>query len=288
MTAVTSRAERIVVVHADRPPASVTAATVDELRRRGAEVDIWRIGGAFDITDLHLDHDLFVLKHSYQAALTVGAALHAAGAPLLNPFPAVAACRDKAVACSILARAGLPVPRTHLVVDPLAAVPLLDNWPVVIKPNTGSKGMGVRVVRTRAELGDVDPALGPFIVQRFHAPEGLDRKLYRIGDHIHCVGRPWPASTAEAKQGVPIGVDPLLRRLVLGVGDALGLDLYGVDVVVSGGQHYVVDVSAFPGFKGVPNADRLLAERILQAARSGITDAKAGPGGKAVESESAP
>jgi len=66
---------------------------------------------------------------------------------------------------------------------------------------------------------------------------------------------------------VPINVDPQLRRLVVGVGEALGLDLYGVDVVLSGGRHYVVDVSAFPGFKSVPGADQLLAGRILEAAR---------------------
>ena len=44
----------------------------------------------------------------------------------------------------------------------------------------------------------------------------------------------------------------MLRRLTLAVGEALGMDVYGVDVVVSAGEHYVVDVSAFPGFKGCP------------------------------------
>ena len=137
-----------------------------------------------------------------------------------------------------------------------------------MKPNSGSKGAGVRVVRTAAELTEIDPATGPFVAQAFHAPEGLDRKLYRIGDHLHCVGRPWPASTLEDKLGVPIDVDPVLRRLTVAVGDALGMDVYGVDVVVSAGEHYVVDVSAFPGFKGVPGAERLLAERILAAAEA--------------------
>ena len=34
--------------------------------------------------------------------------------------------------------------------------------------------------------------------------------------------------------------------LSLAVGDALGMDVYGVDVVVSAGEHFIVDVSAFP------------------------------------------
>ncbi len=261
---------RIAIVHADRPLGAVTAATVDALRERGADVDVWSLGGAIDVADLPLHHDLFVLKHSYGAALSVGAALHAAGAALLNPYPAVAACRDKALACSILARAGLPVPRTHYVTDPGAAATLLQHGPLVLKPNAGSKGVGVRVVRTVAELAEIDPAGGPFVAQAFHPPEGFDRKLYRIGDHVYCVGRPWPASTLEDKLGVPIDVDPVLRRLTLAVGDALGMDVYGVDVVVSAGEHYVVDVSAFPGFKGVPGAERFLAARIVVAAETSV------------------
>ncbi len=268
---------RIAIVHADRPLGAVTAATVDELRERGADVDVWRLAGAIDVAALPLDFDLFVMKHSYGAALTVGSALHAAGATLLNPFPAVAACRDKAVACSILSAAGLPVPRTWFVTEPGAATSLLGAGPLVVKPNSGSKGAGVRIVRTASDVADVDPAGGPFVVQDFHPPEGLDRKLYRIGDHIHCVGRPWPASTPEAKQGVPIEVDPVLRRLTLEVGEALGMDLYGLDVIVSDGRHWVVDVSAFPGFKGIPDAHRLLAERVLAAA--GSSGARASIGG---------
>lgn len=258
---------RIAVVHADRPPGLVTAASVERLRAAGAAVDYLTAGGPVEVTDLPAGYDLFVLKHSYGPALSLGAALHAAGARLLNPYPAVAACRDKAVTCGILARAGLPVPRTHLVADPRSAAGLLDGGPVVVKPNTGSKGRGVVVARSEADLAGVDPARGPFVVQAFHPHDGLDRKLYRIGDEIRCVGRRWPAATLDDKIGFPVEVDPELRRLTLAVGVALGIDLYGVDVVVGDDGHHVVDVSAFPGFKGVADADRLLADHILAIAR---------------------
>ena len=45
---------RIAIVHADRPLGAVTAATVDTLRERGADVDVWRLGGAIDVADLPL------------------------------------------------------------------------------------------------------------------------------------------------------------------------------------------------------------------------------------------
>lgn len=257
---------RLAIVHSDRPLGAVTAEMVAALRDRGATVDVLRAAGqAHQLTHDGPHHDLYVLKHSDEATLTMGAVLHAAGAATLNPYPVAAACRDKALATSILARARLPVPASHYVTDPGTAAPLLSGGALVVKPNRGSKGQGVRVVRTARDLAAIDPAGGPFVVQRHHAPDGRDRKLYRIGDAVFCIGRPWPAVTADDKHGQLLEVDPALRRIALGVGDALGIDLYGADVVCSQGRPWLVDVSAFPGFKGVPHAGRLLADRVLAA-----------------------
>jgi hypothetical protein len=41
-------------------------------------------------------------------------------------------------------------------------------------------------------------------------------------------------------------------------------------VVYSGGDPLVVDVSAFPGFKGVPDAEGLLSDVIDTAARRAV------------------
>jgi ribosomal protein S6--L-glutamate ligase len=260
---------RVALVHADRPPAAVTRGIVARLSDRGVAVDVLHPGrDPFDVTRVGTGHDLHVLKHSDEACLSVAAALHATGAATFNPYPAVAACRDKAVATRLLAHLGLPVPETHLVAEPEAAAPLLRGGVLVVKPTRGSKGRGVQVVSGPAELAAIDPADGPFLVQRHHPPQGLDRKLYRIGAEIFCVGRPWPAVSREDKLGVLLDIDPLLRRIAVGVGEALGIDVYGADVISSDGTYWLVDVSSFPGFKGVPDAGHLLAERVLAAVRS--------------------
>jgi hypothetical protein len=41
-------------------------------------------------------------------------------------------------------------------------------------------------------------------------------------------------------------------------------------VIFSGGRPYVVDISSFPGFKGVPGAAARLADHLYAAAR-GVT-----------------
>jgi hypothetical protein len=57
-----------------------------------------------------------------------------------------------------------------------------------------------------------------------------------------------------------------LAEIMQRCGRALGLDLFGVDVVESGGRPYVVDASSFPGFKGVPDAPLRVARYIYAAA----------------------
>jgi ribosomal protein S6--L-glutamate ligase len=49
---------------------------------------------------------------------------------------------------------------------------------------------------------------------------------------------------------------------VFGCGEAFGITIYGVDVIRSEGQHWLVDMSSFPGFKGVPQAGRRIADHL--------------------------
>ncbi|HVL97671.1 MAG TPA: hypothetical protein VM324_00040 [Egibacteraceae bacterium] len=257
---------RVVVVHENRPPSTVTTQLVGALRAGGVDVALLRAGERpFSVSEADVQDTLYVLRHADESALTIGALLHDAGARTLNPYPAVATCRDKAATAARLAAAGLPVPEGWFVAEPGGIGDLLDGGAVIVKPNRGSKGTGVTVVGNAAELGAVAGNDGPFLVQRYHRPEGLDRKLYRIGDDVFCVGRRFPVATAADKQGALLNVDDKLRRIAIGVGEAIGIDIFGADVVYSGGRPWLVDVSSFPGFKGVPDAGRLLADRIAAA-----------------------
>ncbi len=74
--------------------------------------------------------------------------------------------------------------------------------------------------------------------------------------------RVWPPVTLEDKLGEPFDVTDEMRDLALRCGRAFGVGLYGVDLITSGGEAYVVDINTFPGFKGVPNAAGLLADYV--------------------------
>ena len=57
-------------------------------------------------------------------------------------------------------------------------------------------------------------------------------------------------------------VDPEVRRIALAAGRALGLTLYGLDIIESDEGPVVVDANYFPGYKGVPDAGALIGEHL--------------------------
>jgi len=230
-----------------------------------------------DLARIRVDYDLYVLKDKSDLAMRVAAALHTAGAALLNPYPASATLRDRIVKLRVLQAAGVPAPKTFVAshVDQLRAA--LEHGPLVIKPHRklarSAPGEGIHVVRDPAELAALPPISEPVFAQRYHASDGPDRKIYSIGSEIFGVLRAWPARTHREKLGQAFTPDPELVDITRRCGAALGIDLFGVTVVQSGGKSYVVDMTSIPGFKGVPDAPRRLAEYIYAATERALRGA---------------
>jgi ribosomal protein S6--L-glutamate ligase len=260
----------ILVRHPVERESPIMPEVVRLLSERGVDVDrLYPDDEVADLGSLQVEHDLYVLKSGTETALGLAGALHACGASILNPYPVAAACRDKVVTTQVLRAAEVPLPDSYVAARPEQLEPLLEQGPLVVKPSRGSQGRGVRVVSTASELADVEAGGPPLLAQRYKEPKGRDRKLYRIGEQIFGVKRTWPARTYQDKLGEPFPVSEELREIVWRCGIALGIDLYGVDVIESD-RPYVVDMSSFPGFKGVPDAAALLAEYIYEAGRRAL------------------
>jgi ribosomal protein S6--L-glutamate ligase len=223
-------------------------------------------GQIIDLSTVRVEHDLYVLKQIDGTALSLAGALHAQGAAIVNPYPATVALRDKITACRILQAAGVPTPASYAVSHPGLVAPLLEEGPIILKPYDGTCGFGVRVIRSAAELAAVPAGKNPLLVQRYHAPQGRDLKIYSIGGRFFGVRKIFPALTEEEKHGEPFTPTQELCEIAERCGRAFGVDLYGVDVIESERKPYVVDMSSIPGFKGVPDAPSHLARYFHAAA----------------------
>jgi len=238
------------------------------LRQWGYVVDVFTPEEQMvELSRLGVDHDLYVLKSGSDLALSVAGALEGAGATVLNSHRVSAILRDKIVATSVLVASGIPVPESFVGGNTEALLSYLEEGPLVVKPYRGSQGVGVTVVTSPEDLGAVDHGGDPLFAQRYHRPDGLDHKVYSIGGTLFGVARPWPATTYRDKLGTPFTMSCELRDLAKACGEAFGIDVFGIDVVYSRGEPFVVDMSVFPGFKGVPDAALRLADYIYDAAR---------------------
>ena len=222
--------------------------------------------GMLDVSRVRVEHDLYVLRHTSGLSLSLAGVLHELGAVIVNPYPVSAALRDKIIASRILQAAGVRTPDTYVVSHPYQLLPLLDSGSLVIKPYQGAGGHHVRIIRTPAELADVNCGREPVFAQRYHPNDGRDRKIYGIGGRLFGVKKIFPRRTEEEKHGEPFTLTPELCELAANCGSAFGIDLYGVDIIESEGTPYVVDMCSIPGFKGVPDAPQLLAQYFYAAA----------------------
>ena len=253
---------------------------VQALAESGALVDVIHPAEqAIDLSDVQVRHDLYVLKKMSGLALSLAGALHQLGAAIVNSYPASAALHDKIVATRVLRAAGVPVPDTYVASDPEQLAPLLESGPLIVKPYQGTGGHHVRLVSSAAELAAVERGYSgrePVFAQRYQPPEGRDRKIYVIGERVFGVKKVFPRRTEADKQGEAFFLTPPLEEIAVRCGQAFGVDLYGVDIVESEGRPYVVDVGSFPGYKGVPDAPRLLARYLVEAARRVARDGASG------------
>jgi ribosomal protein S6--L-glutamate ligase len=243
-------------------PSPVLVEACGLLERRGFEIESAIVDELVLRPDRLLPrHNLYVLKSHTELSLSVAGVLASRDARLLNPYLSCLATQDKIVAARRLRAAGVPTPRTWLTGDLSLLQPLVEERPLVLKPHRGHRGVGVAVVRTPAELAAVASPETPLLVQELIEGDGEDLKLYVVGEQVFAVRKPFSAMSFT-HPGRPSPVDPELRDIALVCGAALGLGLYGLDVIETADGPVVVDVNTFPGYKGVPGAAPLIADYV--------------------------
>jgi ribosomal protein S6--L-glutamate ligase len=223
-------------------------------------------GAAVTVADRDLPEptaDLLVLKDLDAGSLEV---LARRGLRCCNDAAATARSLDKPGVNAALRAAGVVVPDEVVLEDWRDVRRAAAAGPLAVKPRSGSGGAGVLLLDGPAPA--LPSAPGPWLVQELVRGDGLDRKLYVVGDAVDLVLRTWPAPADRS--GRPAPVDPVLRDLALRSARALGLEVCGVDVLVTADGPVVVDVNAFPGFKGVPGAGQRLAAHLLTRLREEV------------------
>jgi len=194
------------------------------------------------------------------------------GVPWVNGRAAVLASRNKAGVTARLADAGLPVPATRYVSNPadesaVRAAAEAVGYPVVVKPNSATRGIGVAKATDPDSLSGVVDYLDlvhdyratgdkSYLLQEF-LPDARDyRAMVVAGEFAGAVERRLPeGALAEGRWkhnvhrgATATGVDlpERARRLAERAAGALGIDFLGVDLLGTDDLLVVNETNARP------------------------------------------
>ncbi|MDD9912540.1 MAG: 30S ribosomal protein S6--L-glutamate ligase [Alphaproteobacteria bacterium] len=184
----------------------------------------------------------------------------------LNTSASILRTRDKLRAHQVLAKKGLPMPKTSIAHSPEKTGAIIDavgGAPVVVKlVSDSTHGEGVVLAETRAAAVSVINAFNVLntniLVQEFiEESSGRDLRCFVLGDKVvaameriaaegefrsnfHQGGRTVSAKISEEEEA-----------LAINAAKTLGLEMAGVDILRSNRGPLLLEVNAYPGFEGL-------------------------------------
>ncbi|MFX1260330.1 MAG: RimK family alpha-L-glutamate ligase [Promethearchaeota archaeon] len=239
------------------------------------------------------DIDLFIVKVGSECSIDL---LHFAkihNIPTLHDVDTVLICKNKVALdytlrkifnkwTKELQKFYLPKSWTHSLLDVVKfkkwATPYL---PIVIKSHyQHNKNMRFNfLVKDIEEVDDFCKKYSNFLsydvyIQKFIESDGIERKIYVVGDKIFGIKRENPIYIFLRNKPDSIDVNTIKREkyevskemkyLANILSKELNLKIFGFDLIKSIDQdrYYLIDLNDFPGFKGINNIDNILADFI--------------------------
>lgn len=201
--------------------------------------------------------------------------------PVVNGYLPVARAKNKLRTLQILNYEGIPVPKTIVVRDVQFledAVKRIGGTPLIMKTPFGSYGHGVVLVETKRSLKSAwdfiqaASSAGIVLIQEYiRESKGKDIRVFVIGGKV--IGAmqrkarrgDFRSNLEQGGQSNEIQIDNEIKNMAIKAVKALGLQIAGVDVIMSKNGPAVMEVNSNPGFKGFEAATGIdVAAKIIQ------------------------
>ncbi len=207
------------------------------------------------------------------------------GVFVINPPESLVMARDKYTSLRILARHGLPVPKTMLTEDAEEALNTVSRWgSVVIKPIMGSRGIGsIKIDNPDLAYYIISYLMTygyPLYIQEYVEKKGSrDIRAFVVGDRVVAAmyrvaaSGQWKTNIAQGARPEPALVTRGVEEIALKATSILGLHYAGVDIGETvDGRYIVFEVNVMPAWRGLYQAtgvdpSKYIVEYILNIVR---------------------
>jgi len=193
-------------------------------------------------------------------------ALTRLGILVSNDARAIENCVDKSMTSFLIARAGLPSPRSFAVESRTEALRILaaEAGPLVLKPLFGAQGKGLKLICTADDLPAAEEiAGGVYYLQRFAGVETAGRwndvrilvSAGRAAASMRREAASWITNVKQGAEPLPMPPDGDLEALAVAATEAVGGDFCGVDLLRdAAGRAQIIEVNSMPAWTGLKKA----------------------------------
>jgi len=216
---------------------------------RGIGVVIPRIGRSLT--------DFGVLLLNHLAMMGVPTTLSATG---------LSTARNKFATMQRVRGAGLRIPDSFLVASKIKAGDIIEQTPppLILKLLSGTQGVGVIKAEKVAEVGPIIDTLVELkqliLIQSYIPNPGEDVRMFVVGDEVvgamlrKAKSDEWRSNIHLGGIGYPYAQTEAEGEMAIKAAKAVGVEVAGVDMIMSKEGPYVIEVNASPGFKGLMKA----------------------------------
>ncbi len=193
-----------------------------------------------------------------------------AGVIVLNSSFGIVRSRDKLVACQMMAEKGVPVPITAHVgawEDTDRAIRRVGGTPCVVKTTEGTQGNGVYLVRSNRQARQLvyqmlERGLRPLVQEYIEESHGSDVRALVVGGKV-VASMMRKAHGSEFRSNFHLGgsvssfdLTDEQREIAIRATETVGLEIAGVDMLVSKRGPLVLEINSSPGLEGIEGATR--------------------------------
>ncbi len=241
---------------------------IEAAKARGLELERLADGELqLELTEPHTDYDAILQRSSsYARTLYTSFWFEQAGAFVCNPYRAHQLCGDKFLASTLLAKAGIPTPKTYGAFSPESATQAAAHlsFPLVTKPVFGSWARMVHKIQSRealeAELENREE-MGHAFQKVYYLQEHIDKpgrdiRAFVVGNEcIAAIYRNsteksgWITNTGRGGTASKCEVSDELGDLAVRAANVFGEGIYGVDMMESANGLVVHEVNHTTEFR---------------------------------------
>lgn len=197
----------------------------------------------------------------------------------LNESIAISRSRDKFRSLQLLARKGIPMPRTSFAQSPDDTedlIRMVNGAPLVIKLLEGTQGKGVILADSHQSAVSIINAFkemsANILVQEFiEESRGTDIRCFVIGDKVVAAIKrqakegEFRANVHQGGKAMKVKLSPQERSIAIAAAKTMGLKVAGVDLIRSNNGPLVLEINSSPGLEGIEKATHVnIAAKIIQ------------------------